>query len=111
MAALTLAPVLVGAGTRSTTGAAAVGVLYALSPLALLGGMRDPGSDLNFAILLWWFPFPTLAALVVLVDRLVGRGHPGRDAEGLLPLDSSVKRPRPGDHAMSSGLFARKRRT
>ena len=68
-AVVTLAPVLVGLGARRWPATAAVGLLQALSPLMLLGSMRDPSSDLNFAVLLWWFPLPALAVTIVMVDR------------------------------------------
>lgn len=44
-------------------------VVHAASPLLLLGGMRDPNADLNFAVLLWWFPLPSLFGVIALVDR------------------------------------------
>ncbi len=44
--------------------------LHTASALLFLGNARDPSSDLNFAVLLWWFPFPVIFGLIVLVDRL-----------------------------------------
>ena len=71
-AVLTLAPIVIGLAARRFAAAAAVALLQALSPLLLLANMRDPGSDLNFAVLLWWIPLPAAAALVVIVDRSIG---------------------------------------
>lgn len=71
-AVLTMAPVAIGLGVRSLLGAASIGLLQALSPLALLGNMQDPNSDLNFALLLWWFPLPGIALLALIIDHIVG---------------------------------------
>lgn len=74
-AVLTSAPVFIGLAVRSLLGAALIGLLQAISPLALLGNMQDPNSDLNFAILLWWFPLPAIAVLIVIIDHIVGQAR------------------------------------
>ena len=71
-AVLTIAPVLIGMGARRFISMALISLLHMLSPLLLLGNMRNRNSDLDFAILLWWFPLPAVAGLVVIIDRLVG---------------------------------------
>lgn len=71
-AVMTLPPILIGSAARRVAAVAVVGLVQAVSPLLLLGNMRDPGSDLNFALVLWWLPLPAAAGLVVLIDRFVG---------------------------------------
>lgn len=34
-----------------------------------MGNMANPNSDLNFAILLWWFPLPAVVVAIGVVDR------------------------------------------
>ena len=46
----------------------------------LLGTMRDPGSDLNFAIFLWWVPVPAVASVLVIIDHLVGSAKNGPES-------------------------------
>lgn len=43
--------------------------VHAASPLLLLGTMRDPDADLNFAVLWWWFPLPLLFGVIAALDR------------------------------------------
>ncbi len=68
--ALTFAPPavvgLLAVRKRTVSFLAAV---HAASPLLLLGTMRDPDADLNFAVLLWWFPLPLLFGVIAVIDR------------------------------------------
>jgi hypothetical protein len=68
-AVATAPPVVLGLLARSRVATAVISAMQALSPLALLSAMRDPTSDINFALLLWWFPVPALVAVVVVIDR------------------------------------------
>lgn len=43
--------------------------VHAASPLLLIGNMRDPNADLNFAVLIWWFPLPLLFGVIAAFDR------------------------------------------
>ncbi len=75
LAVFTAPPVLIGVLARSGGATALIAAGQAASPLLLRSAMRDPGKDLNFAILLWWFPLPAAAAAVVLIDRVWRSGR------------------------------------
>ena len=67
----TVGPAAVGAFATSQRAVVIVAAIQAASPLLLIDIMRNPADDLNFAILLWWYPLPILAAVVVIVDHLI----------------------------------------
>ncbi|MEM9894579.1 MAG: hypothetical protein AAF962_27310 [Actinomycetota bacterium] len=71
-AVITLPPIVIGSAAQRIEAVSFVALVHAASPLLLLGNMRNPGSDLNFALVLWWLPLPAAAGLVVLIDRLEG---------------------------------------
>jgi uncharacterized membrane protein YfcA len=62
IATCTAAPVLIGILARSGPATVAIAIGQAASPLLLIGTMRNPASDLNFAGLLWLGPLPVAAA-------------------------------------------------
>jgi hypothetical protein len=69
-----LPPVVVGLLAVRRAAVGAIAVIQAASPLLLLGNLRDPGSDLALAVLLWWFPLPVVVGTIALLDR-----HRARD--------------------------------
>lgn len=55
-----------------------ISVLHAASPLLMIGNMRDPNADLNFAVLFWWFPLPLLVGAIAIIDRIRSKHVVGR---------------------------------
>ena len=79
-ALVTIAPLVIGMATVRRWSTLLVVVLHSTSPLWLLGTMRDPNEDLDFAILLWWFPLPAAAIGIVLAEAMLGRWTTRRSA-------------------------------
>ena len=69
-AAVTLGPVAIGLFAKRKRAVALVALLQAVSPLALLPELlRTPQGDISLAVLLWWYPLPVIAALIIAVDH------------------------------------------
>ena len=69
---LTLAPIVAGLAARCLAAAAVASFPQALSALPPHASMRVPGSNPNFAVLLWMFLLLAAAASIGIVDRSIG---------------------------------------
>ena len=65
----TLGPVVIGMFAKRLVAVALIAVLQAASPLVLLPQLQLGEGDLNFVLLLWWFPLPVVAALILAFDQ------------------------------------------
>ena len=66
---LTLGPVVIGLFAQRLRAVVLIALLQAASPLVLLPQLQSGEGDLNFVLLLWWYPLPVLAALILGFDR------------------------------------------
>lgn len=95
-----LPPAVIGTLAVRKRAVLLLAAVHAASPLLLLlGAMRDPNSDLNFAVLLWWIPLPLLFAVVAIWDR-------DRELRSR-PLPSAGDRPPTGERRHCADGIAR----
>lgn len=66
--AVTSAPVVVGLFAQRRRAVVLIALLQAVSPLVLLPDL-SAGNEITFLLLLWWFPIPVLAALILAFDQ------------------------------------------
>lgn len=63
-------PLFVGLATRSRAATIAAAAIHVASPSLLIASMLDPSGDLNFALLMWWFPVPVAVAAIAATDQV-----------------------------------------
>ena len=78
-AVVTLGPVAIGLFVKRSGAVVLIALLQAVSPLALLPDLLEtPQYDLSLALLLWWYPLPVLAALILAFDQFSFNRHTKR---------------------------------
>lgn len=92
---LALGPVVIGLFAKRLGAVGLIAVLQAASPLVLLPQLQSGEGDLNFVLLLWWFPLPVVAALILAFEQfsISRRNKRLHAAENLVlpPPDGSLR--------------------